>query len=272
MPKIHPTAIISKSAEIGSGVVIGPFCIVNDNVKIGDGTALASHVVIESHTVIGSDNKLHSHAVIGGAPQDSSYNGEPTQLCIGDRNIIREQVTMNRGTVRGNGETRGGSDCLFMVGAHIAHDCFIGSNVTLINNATLGGHVTLGDRVVMGGLSAVHQFTRIGSGAMIGGMTGVERDVIPFGMVTGDRARLGGLNIVGLRRQGYAKPDISILRQAYQHLFLTDGVLAEKLPKIKVQFADSPLVACLVAFLSAESQRGILPASIAAQERSNGKQ
>lgn len=217
--KIHPTAIVSATAQIGDNVEIGPYSIIGDDVKIGEGTKIMSHVVIEGDTTIGKNNVIFPFAVIGTAPQDLKFKGEKAKLVIGDNNKIREHVTIHLGTQDGAMVTTVGSNCLFMVGAHIAHDCIVGNNVILANNATLAGHVEVGDYVVIGGLSAVHQFARIGKGAMIGGMSGVENDVIPNGLVMGERASLAGLNIVGMKRRGIAREDIHALRNFFKQVF-----------------------------------------------------
>ena len=199
--KIHPSAVVSSKAQIGDNVEIGPFCVVGDDVKIGEGTILKSHVVVEGDTVIGKNNIIFPFASIGLEPQDLKFKGEKSRVEIGDNNKIREHVTIHLGTQDGAMVTKIGSNCLLMVGVHIAHDCVVGNHVIFANNATLAGHVEVGDHVVIGGLSAVHQFVRIGAGAMIGGMSGVESDVFPNGLVMGERASLAGLNLVGLKRR-----------------------------------------------------------------------
>ena len=204
MTEIHPTAIVEPGARLGEGVVIGPYCCVGGKVELGDGVRLHSHVVVAGKTTIGPNTQIYPFASIGHPPQDLKYKGEESELVIGANNVIREHATMNPGTAGGGLITRIGDNCLFMVGAHVAHDCDIASNVILANNATLAGHVAVDEFAILGGLSAIHQFCRIGRHAMIGGMSGVENDVIPYGSVTGNRARLEGLNIVGLRRRGFS--------------------------------------------------------------------
>lgn len=206
MVEIHPTAVIDSAAKIGKNVKIGPYCCIGANVEIGDGVELKAHVVIDGQTSIGADSKFFPFASIGLPPQDLKYSGEKSTLTIGERNIIREYVTMNPGTEGGGLETRVGDDNLFMVGAHVAHDCIVGNNVIMANNATLAGHVMVDDYAIIGGLAAVHQFCRIGRHAMIGGMSGVENDIIPYASVLGGRAWLSGLNLVGLKRRGVSAP------------------------------------------------------------------
>src|SRR5215469_6830884 len=223
MPVIHRTAIVEPGATLAEDVKIGPFCVVGPHVVLGAGVELISHVAVAGHTTVGEGTRIFPFASIGHAPQDLKYRGEPSRLEIGRRNIIREYATMNPGTVGGGLVTRVGSDCLFMVGAHVAHDCQIGDHVIMSNNATLGGHVVLGEYAVLGGLSAVHQYVRIGKHSMIGGVSGVRRDVIPYGQVVGDVARLIGLNIVGLQRRGFSREHIHNLRTAFQMLFGEGG-------------------------------------------------
>ena len=197
MAAVHATAVVDTQAKLGADVFVGPFCMVGPEVTLDEGVVLHSHVVVAGRTRIGARTQIFPFASIGHPPQDLKYAGEPSELVIGADNRIREQVTMNPGTQGGGMVTRIGDRCLFMVGAHVAHDCQLGNGVIMANNATLAGHVTVGDNAIIGGLSAVHQFVRIGRNAMIGGMSGVEHDVIPFGLVLGDRARLSGLNIIG---------------------------------------------------------------------------
>jgi UDP-N-acetylglucosamine acyltransferase len=254
---IHPTAIVHPKAELGSGVVIGPYSTVGAGVVLGDRVRLVSHVVVDGRTRVGADTVLFPFASLGQPPQDLKYKGEPSRLEIGARNRIREQVTMNPGTQGGGMVTRVGDDGLFMVGAHVAHDCIIGDRVIMANNATLGGHVQLGDDVIIGGLSAVHQFVRIGAHAMVGGMSGVEQDVIPFGVVLGDRARLSGLNLVGLERRGFAREDIQNLRTAYRMLFGPDGTFAERLEEVAGMFPANPHVGRMIEFIRAKASRSL---------------
>ena len=223
MSQIHPSAVIADGAKLGADVAIGPYCIIGAQVTLGDGVKLHSHVVIDGITRIGEGTEIFPFASIGLRPQDKKFAGEASRLTIGKRNVIREYVTMNPGTEGGGMETRVGDDCLFMASSHVAHDCQVGNGVILANNATLAGHVTVGDGVILGGLSAVHQFARIGDYAFIGGMAAVEKDVIPYGMVIGERANLAGLNLVGLKRRNIARESIHALRHLYKQLFLMTG-------------------------------------------------
>lgn len=257
MTDIHPTAIVDPSAQIGENVVIGPFCCVGDQVVLGDGVELKSHVVLDGRTTVGRDSVIFPFSSIGHRPQDLKYSGEESVLNIGERNVIREYVTMNPGTQGGGMETRVGDDNLFMVGAHIAHDCIVGNHVIMANNATLAGHVIVGDFAIIGGLAAVHQFCRIGRHAMIGGMSGVENDIIPYASVMGGRASLSGLNLVGLKRRGFTKDEIGSLRVAYRQLFAEEGLLSERIEDVAKQFPDLEAVMEIVEFMRADSSRGL---------------
>jgi UDP-N-acetylglucosamine acyltransferase len=254
---IHPTAIVDPDASLGEDVKIGPYCIVGADVVLGDGVTLHSHVVVDGRTEIGAGTEIFPFASIGMQPQDLKYKGEPSTLIIGRNNRIREHVTMNPGTEGGGMETRVGDNGLFMVGAHVAHDCIVGNNVIMANNATLAGHVVLEDFAIIGGLSAIHQFVRIGKHAMVGGMSGVENDVIPYGSVMGDRARLSGLNIVGLKRRGFNKEDVHNLRRAYRMLFADEGTMGERVQDVAKLFDDNSGVMEIVEFMSGSSSRGI---------------
>lgn len=225
---IHPTAIIASGATIGADVSIGPYCIVGENVCLGDGVQLLSHVVIEGHTQIGAQTEIFPFASIGLRPQDKKFKGENSRLVIGKRNVIREHVTMNPGTEGGGFVTSVGDDCLFMTASHVAHDCMVGNNVIMANNATLAGHVTVHEGVIIGGLAAIHQFVRLGAYSFVGGMCGVTKDLIPYGMVVGERAALKGLNLVGLKRRNVARDQITTLRTIYKKLFFGDGTLAQR--------------------------------------------
>lgn len=254
---IHPSAIVDPAAKLGEGVSIGPFCVVGPDVTLGDGVRLVSHVAVDGRTSIGAETVIYPFASIGHRPQDLKFHGEPSELVIGARNQIREHVTMNPGTEGGGMITRVGDDGLFMMGTHVAHDCIVGDHVIMANNATLGGHVTLGDYVIIGGLSAVRQFVRIGSHAMIGGMSGVENDVIPFGLVMGDRARLAGLNLVGLERRGFKKDDIHALRAAYRMLFGPEGTFAERVDEVGRDFGERALISDVLSFIRAKEARSL---------------
>jgi UDP-N-acetylglucosamine acyltransferase len=257
MAQIHATAVVGAGAILAEDVVVGPYCVIGGQVRLGSGVMLHSHVVIDGRTTIGAGTRIFPFASIGHETQDLKYAGEPSSLEIGRDNTIREHVTINPGTAGGGMVTRVGNHCLFMVGAHIAHDCQIGDRVILVNNATLGGHVVIEDYAIVGGLSAVHQFVRIGKHAMIGGMSGVERDVIPYGLVMGDRARLTGLNIVGMQRRGFTREDILGLRSAYQFLFSTDGTLNGRVKEAAERFAGIGPVEDIIAFIRADSSRAI---------------
>lgn len=258
MPQtVHPTAIVDPAAKLGDGVVVGPYCIVGADVELGDGVQLKSHVNVQGRTRIGAETVVYPFASLGTEPQDLKYHGEPSELVIGRRNRIREHVTMNTGTEGGGMLTRVGDNCLFMVNAHVAHDCVVGDNVILANNATLAGHVVVGDHAVIGGLAAVHQFVRIGAHAMIGGMSGVEADVIPFGLVNGERAKLQGLNLVGLERRGFPREHINSLRAAYRALFAAEGTLAERVDSVSAQFAGLAEVVAILDFIRNRGPRAL---------------
>ena len=253
---IHSSSVISKKAKIGNNVKIGPFCNIGDFVQLSDNVELISNVHIEGNTKIGKGTKIFPFACIGTAPQDLKYNNEPNILLIGERNTIREYVTINPGTAGGGGQTIIGNDCLFMISSHVAHDCNVGNNVIIANNVPLGGHVTIEDSVVIGGNSAVQQFTRIGRLAMIGGMTGVLKDVIPFGLSIGNRNYLQGLNLIGLRRKNYENKKIMDLDKAYKELF-SSKKLHENLSKINDQFKDNELVEEVINFIARDKKRPI---------------
>lgn len=254
---IHPTAVVDPNAQIGQGVRIGAYAVVGADVTLGDRVRLHSHVVVDGRTTVGTGCEFFPFASIGSPPQDLKYAGEPSELRIGERNVIREHVTMNPGTEGGGMVTRVGDGGLFMVGAHVAHDCQVGDSVVLANNATLAGHVSVGSFVILGGLSAVHQFVRIGDHAIIGGMTGVEHDVIPFGSVKGDRARLSGLNIIGMRRRGFSREEVDQLRQAYKALFAGDGTFQERLQALIETRPENDAVMEIIDFIRADSSRAI---------------
>ena len=255
--QIHPTAIVDPAAKLGARVNIGPYCIVGPHVVLGDDVRLISHVVVDGRTTIGAKTVVYPFASLGMQPQDLKYHGEPSTLEIGANNQIRENVTMNPGTEGGGMVTRVGDNGLFMVSAHVAHDCQIGNNVILANNATLAGHVTICDFAIVGGMSAVHQFVRIGKHAMIGGMSGVENDVIPFGTVKGERAHLAGLNIVGLERRGFGREAIQALRSAYRMLFASEGTMAERVDDVAGLYKDQELVDAVLAFIRDRGSRAL---------------
>jgi UDP-N-acetylglucosamine acyltransferase len=256
--QIHPTAVIESGAELGQDVKIGPYCVVGPNVKLGDNVQLKSHVAVDGYTTIGDSTVVFPFASLGHAPQDLKYMGEKSELVIGKNNKIREHVTMNPGTQGDRMKTIVGDNCLFMMSSHVAHDCIVGNNVILANNATLAGHVEVGDYVIVGGLSAIHQFVRIGSYAMIGGMSGVEHDVIPFGLVKGERAHLAGLNYVGLERRGFTKEQVQALMKAFKSIFEGNGTLAERTAKAANDYKDEQAVMRVIDFIKAKEGRSVL--------------
>jgi UDP-N-acetylglucosamine acyltransferase len=255
--EIHPTAIIEPGATLGEGVFVGPYCVVGPDVSLGDGVRLISHAVVAGRTAVGPNSHIYPFASIGHQPQDLKYRGEPSRLEIGANNIIREHVTMNPGTEGGGMCTRIGNNCLFMMSAHVAHDCVVGNHVILANNATLAGHVHIGDYAILGGLSAVHQFARIGCHAMVGGLSGVEQDVIPYGLVLGNRARLAGLNIIGLKRRGFSRAEVATLRKAYRLMFAEEGSMAERLNDVTEMYSGNEAVMDIVEFIRTDSSRAI---------------
>lgn len=255
--EIHSTAVVDPGAELGEGVAIGPYSVIGPQVVLADGCIIHSHVVLGGRTRVGARTEIFPFASIGLRPQDLKYRGEPSELVIGCDTVIREHVTMNPGTEGGGMVTRVGDRCLFMVGTHIGHDCEIGNGVIMANNATLAGHVRIHDFAVLGGLSAVHQFVRIGRSAMVGGVTGVERDVIPFGSVMGDRARLSGINIIGMKRRGYDRDDINSVRKAYRLLFASEGTFQERLQEVAEEFTGCVPVMEIVDFIREDSSRKI---------------
>ncbi len=252
---VHHLAAVDPGAELGAGVEIGPFAVIGAHVRLGDRVKVHSHAVITGRTSIGEGCEIHPFAVIGGSPQDKKYRGEQSELTVGAFTTVREHVTMNGGTEGGGHVTRIGSHGLFLAGAHVAHDCQIGDHVILVNNATLAGHVSVEDHAILGGLCAVHQWVRIGAHAFIGGMSGVENDVIPFGMVLGNRASLAGLNIVGLKRHGFEREQIHALRKSYRLLFSQEGTLQERLDDVDKMFPDEPAVQRIVTFMRAKADR-----------------
>jgi UDP-N-acetylglucosamine acyltransferase len=257
MPQIHPTAIVAPGAALADDVIVGPYCMIGENVVLAAGVSVCSHAVVDGRTMVGEGTRIFPFASIGLEPQDLKYRGEASELVIGRNNRIREYVTMNPGTTGGGMVTRVGDNCLFMVGAHVAHDCQIGNDVIMANNATLGGHVLVDDYAILGGLCAVHQYVRIGKHAMIGGMSGVERDVIPYGQVMGDRARLCGLNIIGMQRRGFSREDIQGLRNAYHILFSSDGTLSDRVNETAERFTGIGPVDDIIGFIRADSSRAI---------------
>jgi UDP-N-acetylglucosamine acyltransferase len=253
---IHPTAIIHPGARLADKVTVGPYSVVGEHVVIGSGTVIAGHVVIEGWTEIGCDNQVFQFSSIGAAPQDLKYSGQQTYLKIGDRNRIREFTTLNRGTAEGGGVTRIGNDNLFMAYSHVAHDCIIHDHVILANGATLAGHVEIESATILGGLSAVHQFTRIGCHAMISGGSMVNQDIPPYTVAQGDRAKTVGLNLIGLKRRDFSEETIRGIKKAYRLVFRSDLRLEEALQKISDEVQTTPELDHFVDFIRG-SQRGI---------------
>jgi UDP-N-acetylglucosamine acyltransferase len=253
---IHKTALIDSNAKISKNVSIGPYSIIGPNVEIGEGTVIQAHVNITGNTIIGAHNKIYPFASIGNDPQDLKFKGEETQLEIGNNNKIREYVTINPGTKGGGKKTKIGNNCLFMVSSHIAHDCTVGDNVILANNVPLGGHAHVDDNAIIGGNSAVQQFTRVGRFAMIGGMCGVVRDVIPYGIAHGNRSILQGLNLIGLRRKNILNKEILSLSEAYKIIFKNEN-LTENLRNLSNDFRKNELVLEVVNFIERDKKRPI---------------
>lgn len=257
MSQIHPSAIIEDGAQIGPDCVIGAFCLVGSQVVLGARVILKSHVVLTGDTHIGDETEIYSFAVIGEIPQDLKFDGERTRLRIGARNRIREHVTMNIGTASGGGETRVGDDGLFMAGCHIAHDAQVGDRVIIVNSSAIAGHCVIEDDVIVGGLCGVHQWVRIGQGAIIGAVTMVTKDVVPHGLVQGPRGVLDGLNLVGLKRKGVARSDITAMRAAFQMLKDGDGTFQDRAHRLSDE-SDSAYVQQMVAFILGDTDRNFL--------------
>ena len=257
MAEVHATAIVESGARLGQGVVVGPYCTVGPDVVLEEGVGLISHVVVAGRTTIGPRTTIYPFASIGMPPQDLKYKGEPSRLEIGADNVIREHATMTPGTQGGGMLTRVGDNGLFMAGTRVAHDCTVGDHVVLANNASLGGHVVVDDYAILGGLAGVHQFCRIGAHSFVGAMSSVVQDVIPYGSASGDRARLVGLNIVGLRRREFSRADIQALRTAYRLLFAEEGTLSERIEDVAEMYSDSAAVMDIVAFMRADTTRAI---------------
>lgn len=254
--RIHPTAVVDPGASLGDGVTVGPFAVIGAGVTVGDDTEIGPHAVLDGDTTIGRRCRLTGQCSIGAPPQDLKYRGGRTRVEIGDDTIVREFVTVNRATESGGGVTRVGSHGMLMAYAHVAHDCTVGDHVVMANAATLAGHVTIEDHAIVGGLVAVHQFVRIGESAILGGGAMVTLDVVPYCMAAGDRAALHGLNLVGLRRRGFAASTIHALRSAYRTIFQSGMRLQDALEAVRAEAADDPRVAHLVEFIEG-SQRGI---------------
>jgi UDP-N-acetylglucosamine acyltransferase len=258
MPAIHPTAIIDPQAEIAAGAAIGPYCVIGPHVAVAEDCRLVAHVHVTGHTTIGPRTIIQPFASLGTPPQSVKYRGGPTRLVIGAGCDIREAVTMNTGTEDGGGVTEVGERCFFMAGSHVGHDCQVGNDVTIANDTVLGGHVAVGDNAVLGGQAAVHQFCRIGEGAMMSGFSAIAADLIPFGFAVGQRGVLGGLNIIGMRRQGVARADIHHVRRLYRSLFHGAGSFKERLPSVEREFGDHPIAARIFAFIHAGESRPLL--------------
>ena len=254
---VHATAVVESGARLGEGVRIGPYCVVGSEVSLGDGVELLSHVVVAGRTTIGARTKLFPFASIGHQPQDLKYKGEPSTLDVGSDCLIREGVTMNPGTEGGGMKTVVGDRCAFLANSHVGHDCFVGNNVVFSNGVMIAGHVTVGDFVIMGGGAGVIQFARVGAHSFLGAMSGLENDLIPYGMALGNRAHLSGLNIIGLQRRGFAREDIHSLRRAYRALFADEGTLQERVEDVEKEFADNPIVKEILAFVRAGGKRSL---------------
>jgi len=254
---IHASAVLEQGCVVGSGCTVGPFCSVGPNVVLGDNVLLKSHVVVTGHTEIGDETAVFPFAVVGEIPQDLKFDGEETRLIIGKRCRIREGATLNTGTAGGGGITRVGDDCLIMTGAHVAHDAIIGNNVIMANQVAVAGHCVIADNVIIGGLSGIHQFVRIGRGAIIGAVTMVTNDVIPYGLVQSERGQLDGLNLIGLKRSGVARADITALRAAYQALAQGDGTFQERARRLAAE-TDSDYVREIVDFVLGNTDRSFL--------------
>ena len=253
---IHKTAIIDPKAKISANVNIGPYSIIGPNVEIGEDTDINSHVSIAGYTKIGKKNKIYPFASIGNNPQDLKYKGEKSSLEIGNGNTIREYVSINPGTDGGGGLTKIGNNCLFMVSSHVAHECVIGDNVVAVNNVAIGGHVQIDDNAIIGGNSAIHQYIRIGKFAMIGGICAVIRDVIPYGLVHGNRSVLQGINLIGLRRNNISNQDIVLLSNAYKEIFKSEN-LSENLKNLSEDYKKNDLVIEILKFIQKDKKRPI---------------
>ena len=261
---IHPTALVDASAKIDPSAEIGPYAIIGPETVVGARTKIGAHTVVE-HATLGADNVLHAGCYVGTPPQDLKYAGEKTRLVMGDKNVVRECVTMNRGTAQGGGLTRIGSNCLFMACSHIAHDCHVGNGVIVVNAVLLAGHVTLGDFAVLGGVCATHQFTRIGRYAMLGGASMNGQDVLPFTTTQGDRATLRGLNMLGMRRGGFSREAMAAVKDAYKTLFMSGLTQADALAQLKAGKPGKE-VQEWIDFIESAGKRGIMrPAAGATQ-------
>lgn len=255
---IHPTAIVAEGARIGAGVTVGPYCLVGEHVVLGDGVKLISHVVVEGRTSIGDGTEIYPFASVGHRPQDLKFSGEPSTVSIGRNCTIRENVTINPGTSGGIMKTVVGDNCLLMASSHVAHDCQLGNNVVVANYGGIAGHCQVDDFVILGGATVLHQFVRIGAHAFIGAQSMVDADVIPYGMAVGNRAKLAGLNLVGLKRRKFDREAIHRLRAAYRMIFSTEGTLRERVEDASALFSDDVLVQDVVSFVTARNDRPLL--------------
>jgi UDP-N-acetylglucosamine acyltransferase len=253
---IHPTAMVHHGAEIAPDTEIGAYAMIGEHVRIAGRTRVGDHARIEGRTQIGEECRIFPFAILGAEPQDLKYRGEPTELIVGPRNVFREFVTIHRGTAQGGGRTVIGADNFFMSYAHVAHDCFIGNHVIMANSATLAGHIELHDHTMLGGIAAVHQFTRIGEYALVSGLTGVAQDIPPYTLASGSRAKLFGLNVVGLRRHGFSPRTIQALKQAYRILFRSNLMLRDGVERVRQEITGCPEVENLLRFVE-ESRRGV---------------
>ena len=258
MPRIDPTSRVADGARIADDVEIGPFCTIGQKVELRAAVRLLSHVNLSGATIIGERTVIHPFASLGTEPQSTGYRGGDTRLTVGSDCRIREGVTINTGTEDGGGVTTVGERCFLMANSHIGHDCHVGNDVTFANGALLGGHVTIANHVFIGGNTALHQFVRVGEGAMLGGVSGITRDVIPFGFAFGPKAVLVGLNIIGLKRRGFTRDNIHRLRNAYHMLFLTSGTLSERVKRVSAEFADDPPVEEIISFVHASGSRPLM--------------
>lgn len=255
--RVHPSSVVEPGAVIGAGCEIGPFCVIGAEVVLHDRVVVKSHAVVTGRTEIGSETVIFPFATVGEVPQDLKYKGEQSRLVVGERCRIREGATLNLGTEGGGGVTRVGDDVLIMTGAHVGHDAQIGNRVILVNNVAIAGHCVLGDDVIVGGLSGVHQFVRIGQGAIIGAVTMVTNDVIPYGLVQAPRGELDGLNLVGLKRRGVERGEITALRAAYQMLAQGEGTFLDRARRLGEE-TDSVHVREVTDFILSASDRSFL--------------
>ncbi|MBO1358398.1 acyl-ACP--UDP-N-acetylglucosamine O-acyltransferase [Acetobacter sacchari] len=260
-PGIHPTALIAPGARLGEGVKIGPWCSIGPDVVVGDGVEMVANVVVDGCTTLGAESRYFPFTTVGLAPQDLKYKGEPTRCEIGARTVVREHVTIHRGTVTGSGLTHVGADCLIMANAHVAHDCTLGDRVIIVNNVVMGGHVSIDDDARVMGSAAIHQFVRIGRAALVGGVAGVEADVIPYGSVLGNRARLVGLHWIWLRRNGVDSAQIHRMRKAFQTLYPRGGgddVFAQRIGVVREHYGSDEKIEEILRFIEAPSRRGLV--------------